>query len=107
MELSGFYQSKGLFGAAIVKARRLVNFGIGKKFADNKSKLRFAVNNIFNGGKLNAITDIPSENVYATVRLAFIFRTFKATYTYNFGNNKLKDKTTRQTASNEEQARVK
>lgn len=107
MELSGFYQSKGLFGAAVVKARGLVNFGVAKKFADNKSKLRLAVNNIFNGGKLNAVTDIPAENVYATVNLTFIFRTFKATYTYNFGNNKLKDKRARATASDEEQGRVK
>ncbi|MGC4100763.1 outer membrane beta-barrel protein [Ferruginibacter sp.] len=107
MELSGFYQSKGLFGAAVTKSMALVNFGVQKKFKDNKSKLRAAVDNIFNGYKLRAVTDIPSENVYNTVYLTFSFRTYKLTYTYNFGNNKLKDKRNRGTASDEEQGRVK
>lgn len=106
-ELSGFYGSKGLFGAAVVKAMGMVNVGVQKKFKDNKGKLRAAVDNVFNSGKVRAVTDIPSENIYATVLLTFRFRTYKLTYTYNFGNNKLKDKRNRGTASDEEQGRVK
>ncbi len=107
MELSGFYQSKGLFGAAVISSRGVVNFGMQKKLGDNKSKLKLAVNNIFDGGEFRGTTDIPSENIYSSVNLRFMFRTFKLTYTYNFGNNKLKDKRERGTASDEEQGRVK
>ncbi|MEO6730802.1 MAG: outer membrane beta-barrel family protein [Ferruginibacter sp.] len=106
-ELSGFFQSKGLFGAAVIKARGALNAGIQKKFADNKSKLRVAVDNIFNGAAFNAVTDIPSENIYSSLALTFMFRTFKATYTYDFGNKTIKGKRNRSTASDEEQGRVK
>ena len=107
MELSGFYMSKGLFGAAVINSRGVVNFGVQKKFGDNKSRLRVAVDNIFDGGEFSGVTDIPSENVFSSINIRFMFRTFKATYTYNFGNNKLKDKRSRSTASDEEQGRVK
>ena len=107
MELSGFYQSKDLFGAAVISARGVINFGVQKKFSDNKSKLKFAVNNILNGGEFKGTTDIPAENIYSSVNLRFMFRTYKLTYTYNFGNNKLKDKREHGTASDEEQGRVR
>ena len=107
MELSGYYQSKSLFGAAVISPNWVMNYGVQKKFANNKSKLRFSVNNIFNGGLFKAVTDLPSENIYSSVRLAFIFRTYSLNYSYNFGNNKLKDKRARGTASDEEQGRLK
>ena len=107
MELSGFYQSKSLFGASVIKGRGLVNFGAQKKFTDNKSKLRFAVNNIFDGGDFNGITNIPSENIYSALNLRFMFRTYVLTYSYNFGNNTIKNRRQHSTASDEEQSRVK
>jgi hypothetical protein len=106
MELSGNYQSKGLFGAAVVQPFWMMNYGIQKKFKDN-SKLRFSVNNIFETGVIKAETDIPAENIYSTIRIAFFFRTYSLNYSYNFGNKKLKDKRTRGTASDEEQGRLK
>ncbi len=107
MELSGFYDSKSLYGAAVISSRGVLNFGVQKKFSDKKSKLRVSVDNIFNGGVFRALTDIPSENVYSTAEYRFMFRTVKATFTYNFGSNTLKDKRNRTTASEEEQGRIK
>ncbi len=107
IELSGFYQSKGLSGATVIKGRGLVNFGAQKKFTDNKSKLRFAINNIFDGGDFNGTTDIPSENIYSALNLRFMFRTYVLTYSYNFGNNTIKNRRQRSTASDEEQGRLK
>jgi hypothetical protein len=107
MELSGYYQSKSLFGAAVISPMFVMNYGVQKKFKDDKSKLRFAVDNVFNGSMFKAITDIPSENIYSAVNLAFNYRTFKLTWSYNFGNNKLKERRTRRTASDEEQGRLK
>lgn len=107
MEISGSYQSKSLFGAAVVSPMWLINYGIQKKFRNDKSRLRFAVDNIFNGSVFKTVTNIPSENIYSAFNVAFNFRTFKLTYSYNFGNNKLKDKRTRRTASEEEQGRLK
>lgn len=107
MELSGFYRSKGLYGATVIKPRGVLNFGVQKKFADNKSKLRVGIDNILNGGAFIGNINIPSENIYSDVEYRFIFRTVKATFTYNFGRTTVKAKRARSSASAEEQERVK
>lgn len=107
MELSGFYRSKGLFGAAVINSRGVINFGVQKKFNNNKGRLRLAVDNILNSGAFKGTTDIPKENIYSVIDIRFFFRTVKLTYSYNFGNNKLKEKRERGTASDEEQGRVR
>ncbi|MGE5106477.1 MAG: outer membrane beta-barrel family protein, partial [Sphingobacteriales bacterium] len=106
MELSGFYQSKALFGAYVTQPFGIANFGVQKKFKDNKSKLRFAVEDLFNSTVFKVTSDIPSENIYTTAKLRFGYRTFKLTYTHNFGKS-IKNKRDRSTASEEEQGRVK
>lgn len=107
IELSGFYQSKGVFGSYITKPFGIANFGIQKKFKDNKSRLRFAVEDLFNTTVFKVYADIPSENIYTSAKLRFAYRTYKITYTYNFGKTILKSKRDRSTASDEEQGRVK
>jgi hypothetical protein len=106
IELSGFYNSKALFGASVTKPFGMANFGIQKKSKDNKSKFRFAVEDIFNSTVFRVTTDIPSENIYSTSNLRFGYRTFKLTFTHNFGKS-IKDKRNRTTASEEEQGRIK
>lgn len=106
IELSGFYGSKALFGASVARPFRMANFGIQKKCKDNKSKFRFAIEDIFNSTVFRVTTDIPSENIYSTSKLRFGYRTFKLTFTHNFGKS-IKDKRDRTTASAEEQGRVK
>ena len=106
VELSGFYNSKALFGASVMKSSGMVNFGIQKKFKDNKSKLRIAVENIFNSNAFIVSTDIPAENIYSNGNYRFSYRTFKITFTQNFGKN-IKEKRDRSAASAEEQGRVK
>lgn len=107
MELSGFYNSKSLFGAAVMRPFWSINYGVQKKFKNDKSRLRFSVDNILNKAVFRAVTDIPSENIYSSVNLRFFFRTYKLTYSHNFGNKKLKDKRSRSAASDEEQKRLK
>ncbi len=106
VELSEFYNSKALFGASVVRPFGMANFGIQKKCKDNKSKFRFAIEDIFNSNVFRVTTDIPSENIYSTAKLRFSYRTFKITFTHNFGKS-IKDKRDRTTASEEEQGRVK
>ena len=105
IELSGFYQSKGLFGAYVTQPFGMANFGVQKKFKDNKNKLRFAVEDLFNTTVFRVSSDIPSENIYTKARLRFGYRTFKLTFTHNFGKS-IKQKRDRTTASSEEQGRV-
>lgn len=106
IELSGFYQSKSLFGAGVINAFGIVNFGVQKKFGGSH-KLRAGVDNIFDSGRFIVVTNIPSQDFYSSMNLAFVFRTYKLTYTHDFGNKVLKEKRNHGTASNEEQGRIK
>ena len=106
LELSGFYQSKSLFGAGVINALGMVNFGAQKKIGSS-DKLRAGVDNIFNSAKIKGVTDIPSQNIYSSLNIVFMFRTYKLTYTHDFGNKKLKEKREHGSASNEEQGRIK
>ena len=106
VELSGFYQSKGLFGATVTKSIGMANFGLQKRFGENNNKLRFAVTNVFDGGMIRGLTDIPAENIYVNINLRFNQRTFKLTYSQSFGNKKLNEKRNRTSASAEEQRRM-
>jgi len=106
VELSGYYQSKGLFGATVYKSNGMVNFGLQKRFGENNNKLRSAVTNLFDGGLFRGTTDIAAENIYVDLNLRFDQRTFKLTYSQSFGNKKLKEKRNRSSASDEEQRRM-
>jgi hypothetical protein len=107
IELSGFYQSKGLFGATVTRSFGMANVGLQKRFGENNNKLRFAVTNVFDGGLVRGVTDIPAENIYVNINLRFSQRTFKLTYSQSFGNKKLNDKRNRTSASDEEQRRMR
>ena len=107
IELSGFYQSKGLFGATVTRSFGMANFGLQKRFGENNNKLRFAVTNVFDGAMIRGVTDIPAENIYVNINLRFNQRTFKLTYSQSFGNKKLNDKRNRTSASDEEQRRMR
>ncbi|UEG51278.1 TonB-dependent receptor family protein [Ferruginibacter lapsinanis] len=107
VELSGFYLSKYLYGAAVSKSFKMVDVGIQKKFGANNNKLRFAISDVFNGGAWRAITDIPAENIYVDYKLRFGYRTFKLTYTQSFGNKKLNANRSHNSASDEEQNRMR
>jgi hypothetical protein len=107
IELSGFYQSPGLFGASLAKAYGQLNAGIQKKFIRNNSSLKFGVDDIFSTMKWRWTFDLPKENFYTNTNIQLSRRIFKLTYSKNFGNKALKDKRTRITASEEERLRVK
>jgi hypothetical protein len=107
IELSGFYQSNGLFGASLSKAFGQLNAGIQKKFIKNNSSLKLGVDDIFSTMNLRSTFNLPEENFYTDFRIQISQRIFKLTYTKSFGNKALKVKRTRITASEEERLRVK
>ena len=107
IELSGFYQSKGLFGAAVSQPFGQLNAGIQKKFKKSNSSLKLGVDDIFSTMNLRSRFDVPGENFYTNSRFQVSRRIFKVTYTKSFGNKLLKEKRARTTASEEERGRVK
>ena len=106
-EISGFFQSPTLFGAAETKSIWQLNAGLQKKFIKNNASLRFGVDDIFTSMRFRYKFDVPAENFYTDGSILFSKRIFKLTYTQNFGNKILKEKRYRITASEEEKRRVK
>lgn len=105
-EVVGFYQTKGLFGAAEFLPIGALNIGIQKKFGGNAGTLRFGVDDVFNSLKWRGESNFPEHNLVSTFEADFSQRTFKLTYSRNFGNKELKGARKRTTGSEEERERV-
>lgn len=105
-ELVGFYQTKALNGAGVALPMGALNVGIQKKLNGNWGTLRFGVDDLLNSLEYRFETNFPEYNIVGRGDIDFSQRTFKLTYSRNFGNNKLKSARQRATGSEEERRRV-
>lgn len=105
-ELSGFYNGPGFFGNATYDAFYGVNSGLQYKFGEKWGTLKFSVNDLLDSLEFNGGTDLPEQNIKTQNTFDFSNRTFKITYTRNFGNKELKSARNRETGAEEERRRV-
>jgi iron complex outermembrane receptor protein len=103
-ELSGNYTSALAFGIFNIKPQYSVDAGISHSFYDKKMNLKFAVSDIFNTRR--NIVSSRYQNVNLDVRQKNDTRLFRLTFTYNFGNSKIKARQ-HQTGADDEKNRVK
>lgn len=106
MELTAFFQSANLFGKAIMKPIGIVNWGIQKKSKNEKDSWSFNISDVLQSGLFKAYMRIPAQNLNIRFQGRFEPRTFKFSWSHNFGNTKLQGKRDRSTASEEERRRV-
>lgn len=104
-EISGFYQSRNLLGIMETKPFGGLDLGLEKKFMN--STLRVSYSDILNTNKFRWATNIPSENLDTSAKLDFETRILTATWSLNFGNNKLRGRRSGKSGSKEEQDRLK
>ena len=104
-EISGFYQSRNLFGIMETQPFGALDFGIEKKF--NNSNLRVSYSDMLNTNIMRWAADIPSENLNTSAKIDFETRILNVTWSLNFGNNKLKGRRSDKTSSKEEQDRLR
>ena len=104
LEVGGFYQSPTFWGMAVLKPIGSVDIGAQKKF--KKGSIRFNVNDVFNTIKYKPSLNIPSQNLITESQYLLYPRSFRLTYTRNFGNDELKANRSRATGSEEERRRA-
>ena len=105
LELSGFYRSPTLAGRWKQEAMYMINIGVQKKFA-NGSSLRFNIRDMLNSMEMNGETNLPSQGFRTYGSYDFSNRTYSMSYSFNFGNAKLKGARSRTTGSEEERSRI-
>jgi outer membrane receptor protein involved in Fe transport len=106
IELTGAYQSGGLFGIYRLSSFASLNFGVQKKFGDKGGSLLFNVTDFSGPPHFKVSVDAPEHNLLTTGDLKFSTTTFKFTYMRKFGNSKVKENRNRTTGSEEERQRV-
>jgi iron complex outermembrane recepter protein len=105
LELSAWYQSGFVEGQLAGKPMGSVSFGIQKKLMKDKATLKLNVNDVFwtqkfRGSFLFNDIDVQIVNRWES-------RTARVSFTYRFGNNKVKAARQRQTGLEDEKGRVK
>ncbi|QYA26450.1 TonB-dependent receptor [Gramella sp. MT6] len=105
-ELSGFYNSESFFGTAKYDAFYRVDSGISKKFGENGGTLKLTIRDIFDSFEFNGGTNLPEQDLKTQNLFDFSARTFLLTFTFNFGNRKLKSSRNRETGAEAERRRV-
>ncbi|WP_162419280.1 TonB-dependent receptor domain-containing protein [Cyclobacterium roseum] len=104
IELMGYYMSPSIMGYYKVLSRGFLNLGIQKDF-QKAGVLRVSCNDILESSQLRW-RSFDGADLEITGRLKFEKRVFMATYTYKFGNSKIKGTRDRKVGSQEEQKRV-
>lgn len=105
VELSGFYNSSNLNGISVIKPMGSLDFGLRKKLGA-RDNINFSISNLFNSMDFRVYTDLPEKNLVGDFHLRYSWRTFKLTYTRNFGKQKLKASRSRTTGAEDEKGRV-
>jgi iron complex outermembrane receptor protein len=103
-EITANYQSGLIYGLFNVKSRYSTDAGISHSFDNKKASIKFSVSDIFNTLRNDVTSNYQSTNLVVNQRRES--RVARLTFTYNFGNNKIKARE-HQTGADEEKGRVK
>ncbi len=105
-ELSASLQSPATYGTIAVQSIYGLDLGIKRTFADNKATIKLAINDILNSrGRMRIRSTLP--NVDYTLLEQFDSRVARLSFSYRFGNTKVKAARARTGGAESEKGRVK
>ena len=105
IELSGTYWSRGLDGIGVFKSFGSLDLGVRKKIGA-KDAINFSASNLLNSEDFREYTNLPDQNIVGSAHLRFAWRTFKLTYSHNFGKDKVKGRRGGTTSAEDENSRA-
>ncbi len=104
-ELSGYYQSKQVYGTLLISDQYSIDLALSKNFMDKKLNLKLAANDVFNLRKQSVTSALKSQNYVVSQK--WESQVFRFTCTYRFGSSQIKGAQKRSGSSAEEARRVK
>ena len=105
IELSGFYNSKTVYGLFEINDQYSMDLGIQKSFANNKATVKLSARDIFGTLKSKAIAKY--DNINLISRNSWDSQKVSLTFSYRFGQDDLKPSRQRSTGMDEQRNRIK
>lgn len=103
-ELSGMYRSKSIMGPAIIDPFGMISVGISKSLLKNKATLKLNVQDILQSMRFKINTDF--GDLHGNTEFHMNDRAANLTFTWNFGNEKVKVKQYKNTGIQQEEQRI-
>jgi outer membrane receptor protein involved in Fe transport len=105
VELSGYYQSKQIYGTIVIDHQYGIDMGIKQTFFKKKLDVKLAGNDIFKLQKSRVTSALSSQNYVVNER--WESQVFRLTCVYRFGSSQIKGARERSGSSAAEERRVK
>lgn len=103
-ELSGYYQSKRVYGALVADPQYSVSAGLQKSLLNKRATLKVNVNDLFNTQQFRG--KLKYNNVDMVIRNRWESRSIGVSLTYTFGNRNMKTEQHKRSGIEDEQSRV-
>jgi len=104
-DLSGMYKSTSIMGPSIISPMGMVSAGIAKSLMKDKATLKLNVQDVFQTMQFKGKIDFGGIDANSTFHL--LDRAANLTFTWNFGNQKIKVNQYKNTGIQEEENRLK
>jgi len=105
VEVSGFYQTKQVYGTLLIDPQYGIDLGFNKSFMNKQLNIKLAANDVFKLQRSRITSALPSQNY--VVKDYWESQVFRVTCTYRFGSSEIKAARERSGSADAEGRRVK
>lgn len=104
VELSGWYNSKTIYGFTVAKPQGMINIGVQKTVMDKKGTIRLNVNDLFAMTSFRGTSKF--QDIDYVVHARWPSRQVNLSFSYRFGNQNVKNSRQRNTGVDDIQKRI-
>ncbi len=104
-EISGYYQSKSIWGIYESRPVGRMDLGLQWKLKNGNSQFSLNFTDVLGTNIFRSVADVPELNIYTRWELDFEMQVLRLSFTHNFGNSSVKSRQ-RTTGSEEERSRI-